>query len=89
MALLQGQRSNFANIKFIGPYVSIHQEPSEKELFEGKQQAIKIRDIFLDKTYVHDFTKKIFCYRIDKSDSLIQNLYDFFLSYQFKFGPEK
>lgn len=79
MALLQGQRSNFNNLKFIGPYVSIHQEPSEQELLEGKQQAIKIRDIFLSTTYVHDFTKKIFCYRIDKSDSLIQNLYDFFV----------
>ena len=78
MALLQGQRSNFNNIKFIGPYVSIHQEPSENELLEGKLQAMKIRDIFLDKNYVHNFTKKIFCYRIEKSDSLIQNLYDFF-----------
>lgn len=76
--MIKGQRSNFKNLTHIGPYHSIHDEPSQNDLQQGFINAIKIKNILLSTDYIHFFTSNIFNYRINKSEGLIQNLYDFF-----------
>ena len=76
--MIKGQRSNFKNLTHIGPYHSIHDEPSQNDLQQGFINATKIKNILLSTDYIHFFTSNIFNYRINKSEGLIQNLYDFF-----------
>ena len=75
---IKGQRSNFDELQHIGPYHSIHDEPSPEELSLGNEQSIKINNIFLSDDFVHHFVSNIFSYRINKSESVIQNFYEFF-----------
>jgi len=78
MNFIEGQRSNFSNLDFIGPYHSIHEEPGQDEILLGRQNAELIKQMFLSDEYVHSFTKQVFSYRINKSESLIHNFYEFF-----------
>ena len=44
---IKGQRSNFSEIEHIGPYHSIHEEPSLEELRIGELESKKIKNIIL------------------------------------------
>jgi len=75
---IQGQRSNFNEIQHIGPYHSIHEEPSTDELRLGDIESKKIKDIILSEHFISKFVSTVFSYRINKSESVIQNFYEFF-----------
>lgn len=75
---IKGQRSNFNEIEHIGPYHSIHEEPSPEELRNGELESKKIKDIILSNAFISKFVSTVFSYRINKSESIIQNFYEFF-----------
>ena len=75
--LTEGNQCNF-DINVVGPYRVTHMDPAPDELHEGKVIAQQIKQLVLDNTYA--ICGKIFNYRINTSESLLQNLYDFFHS---------
>ena len=78
MNFIEGKRSNFNNLDFIGPYHSIHEEPGQEDILLGKANAKRIKELILSDDYIHAFTSQVFSYRINKSESLIHNFYEFF-----------
>lgn len=82
--LQEGRRSNFQKIEHIGPYKAMHTEPTEEEVEAGCEQAYAIKRLLLSKDYVESFCGQIFNYRINISESLIENLYEFFFVLLYK-----
>lgn len=74
--LSEGNQCNLQNIQFVGPYHVTHEEPTQEELQHGKRQTHRLLQLLLDNTYV--ICGKIFNYRVNKSESFLQNLHDFF-----------
>ena len=84
--LSESNQCNFNKLKYVGPYRSNHAEPTAEEIAYGEKVAHEIMEFLLQHTY--NLCGKVFNYRVDTSESLIQNLYEFFytlLYTKFKF----
>ena len=84
--LSESNQCNFNKLKYVGPYRTTHAEPTAEEIAYGEKLGHEIMHFLLQHTY--NLCGKVFNYRVDTSESLIQNLYEFFytlLYTKFKF----
>ncbi len=89
--LSESNQCNVANIKYVGPYRTTHEEPTNEELQNGIELAHALMKTVVANSY--KICGQLFNYRVHTSESFIQNLYEFFYilmyaKFQLCFSPQ-